>query len=62
VAPDIDLTQRKLVDIDLTQPTDHAAIVIESGSFARAECPDCGWTGPARRSRAVAVADVEQHP
>jgi hypothetical protein len=38
----------------------HRLEVVEVGSFARARC-GCGWDGPARRSRAVAVADGERH-
>jgi hypothetical protein len=39
---------------------EHPLEVVETGSFARARC-GCGWTGPARRSRAVATADGERH-
>jgi hypothetical protein len=41
---------------------EHRLEIVESGSFARAVCSGCSWTGPARRSRAVAAADAEQHP
>lgn len=47
--------------IDLRDPAEHRPDVVESGSFTRAHCPVCGWSGPARRARAVALADVEQH-
>jgi hypothetical protein len=39
----------------------HVAEVIESGSFARAVCTTCDWRGPARRARAFAVTDIEEH-
>jgi hypothetical protein len=42
------------------EPDQHRLEVVEVGSFARARC-GCGWDGPARRSRAVAVADGERH-
>ena len=45
--------------IDLRRQ-EHPFEVVETGSFARARC-GCGWTGPARRSRAVATADGERH-
>jgi hypothetical protein len=75
-APDIDLTDASAPDIDLTEPsapdidlTDagpraeaHQVQVVETGAFARAECLGCDWTGPARRSRSVALADLERHP
>jgi hypothetical protein len=63
-APDIDLTRPDLtrpVPVATTSPTQaHVVELVEAGSFARAACSDCGWTGPARRSRAVALKD--QHP
>ncbi len=34
--------------------------LIEKGNFAHAEC-DCGWRGPARRSRKKARADAHEH-
>jgi hypothetical protein len=40
---------------------DHDLVIIESGSFARATCSSCGWSGPGRRARAVAVTDGEAH-
>jgi hypothetical protein len=47
--------------IDLREPAPHRPEVVESGSFTRARCPTCGWSGPARRARAVALGDLEQH-
>jgi hypothetical protein len=47
--------------IDLRDSVLHQPEVVESGSFTRAHCPVCGWYGPARRARAVALGDVEQH-
>jgi hypothetical protein len=46
--------------IDL-RSLEHPLEVVETGSFARAVC-QCGWVGPARRSRAVATEDGERHP
>jgi hypothetical protein len=40
---------------------EHPLEIVESGSFARAVCRGCSWSGPARRSRAVAAADAEKH-
>jgi hypothetical protein len=40
----------------------HELEVVETGAFARAVCRGCAWQGPARRSRAVATADAQQHP
>jgi hypothetical protein len=42
-------------------PADHDAAVVESGSFARAVCTTCDWRGPARRARAFATTDIEEH-
>jgi hypothetical protein len=39
----------------------HRAEVVETGSFARAACTTCDWRGPARRARAFAVTDIEEH-
>jgi hypothetical protein len=47
--------------VDLRENRPHRPEAVESGSFTRARCTTCGWTGPARRARAVALADVEQH-
>lgn len=47
--------------IDLTVPLRHRPVVTESGSFTRASCRACGWSGPARRARAVADADARRH-
>jgi hypothetical protein len=40
---------------------EHPLEIVESGAFARAVCGGCSWSGPARRSRAVAAADAEKH-
>jgi hypothetical protein len=42
-------------------PAEHDATVVERGSFARAVCTTCDWHGPARRARAYATADIEEH-
>ncbi|MET7858733.1 hypothetical protein ABZS81_16235 [Streptomyces sp. NPDC005318] len=42
-----------------TPPT-HEPYTVERGSFCIARC-DCGWTGPARRSRDRARTDAEEH-
>jgi hypothetical protein len=42
-------------------PIRHEPEVIERGSFARAQCRGCGWAAPARRARALAVHDADQH-
>ena len=34
--------------------------LVEKGSFANAKC-DCGWRGPARRSRKKAREDAAAH-
>lgn len=34
--------------------------LVEKGSFAHAKC-DCGWRGPARRSRKKAREDAAAH-
>jgi hypothetical protein len=41
---------------------EHRLEIVESGAFAHAVCSGCSWTGPARRSRAVAAADAKKHP
>ena len=56
----IDLGSDDLV-IDLTKPLQHRPELIEAGSFTSARCQACGWSGPARRARAVALADLERH-
>jgi hypothetical protein len=43
------------------EPAAHQLDIVESGAFAHVRCRDCGWQGPARRSRAVAAADGQQH-
>jgi hypothetical protein len=42
-------------------PASETTIVTERGSFVRAHCPACGWSAPARRARAVADADADEH-
>ncbi len=39
----------------------HETSIAERGSFARASCATCGWSGPARRARAYAAVDIEEH-
>ncbi|WP_405999951.1 hypothetical protein [Streptomyces sp. NBC_00829] len=41
-------------------PVLHHATTGERGSFAIARC-NCGWTGPARRSRERARTDAQVH-
>jgi hypothetical protein len=72
---DIDLSESSRADIDLTEPRPadvdptpaapvpaHQVELMETGSFTHAACSACGWTGPARRSRAIALADLGRHP
>jgi hypothetical protein len=40
---------------------EHEATIVEKGSFARAVCATCDWRGPARRARAFAAGDIEEH-
>ncbi|MFD3818547.1 hypothetical protein ACFWRZ_26100 [Streptomyces rubiginosohelvolus] len=41
-------------------PAGHSATTIERGSFCLARC-NCGWSGPARRSRDRARTDAAEH-
>ncbi len=41
--------------------TPGSAHVVDRGSFTHAHCEPCGWTGPGRRSRAVARRDATDH-
>lgn len=34
---------------------------VERGPFTHAFCPDCGWEGPGRRARNVALEDAGLH-
>ncbi|MFJ7948259.1 hypothetical protein ACIQ6K_32150 [Streptomyces sp. NPDC096354] len=43
-----------------TTASAHRPFTIERGSFCIARC-NCGWTGPARRSRDRARTDAEEH-
>jgi hypothetical protein len=40
---------------------EHETTVVETGSFARASCVTCAWTGPARRARSMATVDLAEH-
>ncbi len=46
---------------DPVPETRHTGTIVESGSFARAVCATCGWSGPARRARAFATTDLDGH-
>jgi hypothetical protein len=65
-SPDLSL-QPEVVLPQVAQPeveppaAAHAVAVVEERSFARAVCRTCGWRGPGRRARAVAVSDIEEH-
>ncbi|MFL6101032.1 MAG: hypothetical protein ACJ71T_13885 [Actinomycetales bacterium] len=61
VGPDVEPDVEPDVVIDLTQPLRHASELVESGSFTRARCGSCAWAGPARRARAIALADAQRH-
>jgi len=56
-SPVIDLRDAPQVD-----PDAHRVEVVDVAAFARAVCLSCRWTGPARRSRAVAAQDAQGHP
>ncbi|MEU9605160.1 hypothetical protein [Streptomyces sp. NPDC048057] len=43
-----------------TSTSPHRTTTTERGSFALARC-DCGWSGPARRSRERARTDATAH-
>ncbi len=47
--------------VETAAPVVHETAVIETGAFTRASCRTCGWVGPARRARAFAAVDVEEH-
>lgn len=34
---------------------------VDHGSFTHGFCAECGWEGPARRARGLAVDDVQRH-
>lgn len=41
--------------------TARPAPCVERGNFTHAFCAECGWEGPARRARGVAVHDGQLH-
>ncbi|WP_162872655.1 hypothetical protein [Austwickia chelonae] len=49
------------VSADLAVVEDEAAVYVERGSFSHACCAACGWEGPGRRARSLAVSDASQH-
>jgi hypothetical protein len=47
--------------VETAAPVVHDTTITENGSFTRAACRTCGWSGPARRARSFAAVDVEEH-
>jgi hypothetical protein len=47
--------------VETAAPVVHDTTISEQGSFTRASCRSCGWSGPARRARSFAAVDVEEH-
>ena len=55
-------TEIDLRDSPEVGPDSHQVEVVDIAAFARAVCLNCTWTGPARRSRAMAAQDAQRHP